>query len=84
MWVDYSGTGALVFTGLDRGYFGDSDYEYTITVAPEEFPALRAGLGGDPTDDVVELLCRHVAVVMPCGERTWLDGPGIGYRFSTL
>lgn len=85
VWVAYSDSGAVVFTGVDRGYFGDGDYEYAITVSPEEFPAVRAGLGcDDPNRDIVELLCLRVAAMMPRGERSWLDEHGIDYRFSTL
>jgi hypothetical protein len=80
VWVRYDAAGALVFSGLDRRHL--DGYEYDVTVAPDQFDALRRALGADPATDVVELVCAHVGEIMARGERTWLDEHGIRSEFG--
>ncbi len=80
VWVGYDAEGRLVFSGEDRGYL--DGYEYTVTVAPDQFEKLRRALGADPAADVVDLVCEHVDAIMARGERTWLDDQGIERGFS--
>lgn len=80
VWVGYDDTGVLFFNGDDRAYLGG--YEYTVTVAPDQFDALRRVLDADPAADVVDLVCAHVDAIMARGERTWLDDHGIARGFS--
>ena len=80
VWVGYDEAGALVFRGFDREYL--DGYEYDITVAADQFDALRRAVGADPAADVVELLCARVGEIMERGERTWLDEHGIPNTFS--
>jgi hypothetical protein len=77
VYVGYTDAGALQFSGEDS-----SDYEYDVTVAPERLADLRAALGGEPCDDVVDLVCRHVDDIMPRGEATWLGEHGIEHRVT--
>lgn len=77
IWVGHADSGALVFSGEDR-----DDYEYEVTVAPDQFDVLRAALGGDPTEDVVDLVCRRVDAIMPMGEARWLDEHKIAHRVT--
>jgi hypothetical protein len=79
VWVGYDEVGALVFDGLDRAYL--DGYEYTVTVAPDQFDVLRRALGADQAADVVDLVCGHVEEIMARGERTWLDEHGIERSF---
>jgi hypothetical protein len=78
--VGYDGEGRLVFSGEDRAHL--DGYEYTVTVAPDQFTKLRGALGADPAADVVDLVCEHVEAIMARGERTWLDDQGIERDFQ--
>ena len=80
VWVGYDDAGALVFSGFDRNYL--DGYEYQVTVAPDQFDALRRALDADGAVDVVDLVCAHVGEIMARGERTWLDDHGIARGFS--
>src|ERR1700754_693326 len=47
VWLKYTEAGELEFSGQDLAAFGQPgyEYEYFITVAPDQFPALRQALG---------------------------------------
>jgi hypothetical protein len=79
--VSYDDEGALVFSGEDRQYL--DGYEYTITVAPDQFDKLRRALAADAAVDVADLVCAHVDKIMARGERSWLDDHGIERGFSS-
>ncbi len=81
MWVGYDEAGALLFNGIDREHF--DGYEYSITVAPDQFEKLRLAFRADPAADVVDLVCKHVDDIMARGERTWLDDRGIERSVSS-
>jgi hypothetical protein len=81
VWVGYDEAGALVFTGHDREYL--DGYEYAVTVAPDQFDALRRALDADTGADPIELVCAHAGAIMARGERTWLDDHGIERGFCT-
>ena len=81
VWVGYDIDGRLVFNGVDREHL--DGYEYTVTVAPDQFEKLRRALGADPAADVVDLVCKHVEAIMARGERTWLDDQGIERGFQS-
>ncbi|MDA2892491.1 hypothetical protein PDG61_16340 [Mycolicibacterium sp. BiH015] len=83
VWVEYDDWGSLVFHGDDSAYMGDPErsYEYWVTVAPQEFPKLRSALGGDPADDLFDLVCSRADTIMAHGERSWLDHQGIDRSF---
>lgn len=85
VWLEYSDSGALVFHGDDSAYMGDPErsYEYWVTVAPDQLPKLRHALGGDPADDLFDLLCSRVEPIMARGERSWLDDQGIDRSFHS-
>ncbi|MGE0217884.1 hypothetical protein [Mycolicibacterium sp.] len=84
VWVSYDDTGALVFAGEDSAYLGEPghSYEYWVTVAPEEFPALRHALAAEPAADVLDLVRSRAEEIVTRGERSWLDDHGIARGFS--
>jgi hypothetical protein len=79
--VERTPDGGLVIRGQDLHTFGDNEYEYTLTVRPEDVPTLVAALGGQPKDDVVELLVAHSEDIFRQGESTWLDSIGVRAKF---
>ena len=81
VWVGYDSEGALSFDGYDREHL--DGYEYTVTVAPDQFPALRRVLAAGGDADLVDLLCEHVDEIMARGERTWLEDHGIDCGFHS-
>jgi hypothetical protein len=90
------GDGRLVFTGqhlsvVERRDAPDgqpsgpqvSEYEYALTVAAGDVPAVCRALqedDGEP-DDVLTLLSTHAATVVGAGELTWLRSIGIEPEF---
>ena len=85
MWVGYDDAGALVFSSDERAYLGEPgcSYEYWVTVAPDQFDALRRVFGDNRVSDVVDLVCSHAGEIMARGERTWLDDHGIERGFCS-
>jgi len=85
VWVGYGDDAALVFSAEERAYLGEpgSSYEYWVTVAPDQFAALRRVLGANGAADVVDLVCVHADEIMARGERTWLDDHGIDRGFGS-
>jgi hypothetical protein len=81
VWVSYGVGGALVFNGDDRQYL--DGYEYSITVAPDQFDKLRRALAADGAADVLGPVCAHADEIMARGERSWLDDHGIERGFSS-
>jgi hypothetical protein len=79
--VSYGDGGALVFNGDDRQYL--DGYEYSITVAPDQFDKLRRALAAEGAADAVDLVCAHADEIMARGERSWLDDHGIERGFSS-
>ena len=79
--VGYDDRGRLVFNGVDRQHL--DGYEYSVTVAPDQFEKLRKVLGADPDADVVDLVCNRVDDIMARGERAWLDDRGIERSFRS-
>ncbi|PZS28326.1 MAG: hypothetical protein DLM58_17225 [Pseudonocardiales bacterium] len=78
LYVDASvgADGSLHISGQDLRSF-DDEYEYELTVAPDDVPRVIAGLGGGPGGDVVELLVGHAEDIVNVGELTWLRSLGI-------
>jgi hypothetical protein len=81
VWVSYDDGSTLVFNGEDRQYL--DGYEYTITVALDQFDKLRRALAADGAVDVVDLVCANADKIMARGERSWLDDHGIERGFSS-
>jgi len=83
VWAHYV-DGMLGLDGQDLGghpYF--DEYEYFIRVRPEDFPKLRQALGGDPADDVLDLIIERGKGVVQAGETAWLKSHGIPFTIST-
>jgi len=79
--------GTVRVTGRDHGpgvtaFFGSdiTSYEWVYVIAPDRVAALVAELGGDPGDDVLELLAAHTAA----GTRLdpILRGPAVAAQFD--
>jgi hypothetical protein len=81
VWVSNGDVGALVFNGDDRQYL--DGYEYSITVAPDQFDKLRSALAADRAVGVVDMVYAHADEIMARGERSWLDDHGIERGFSS-
>lgn len=79
LYVDVSliDDGSLRFMGQDLKTFGDDEYEYALTVAPDDIPKVTAALGAKPGDDVISLLVANAEKIIRTGERTWLQSLGI-------
>jgi hypothetical protein len=58
-------------------------FEYSITVAPDQFDRLRRALAADRPVDVLDLVCAHADEIMARGELSWLDDHGIERGFSS-
>lgn len=83
VWAKYEDDGRLAINGQDLGgHAVYEEYEYFIRVQPEDFPALVASLGGQPGDDVLELVTAKAQEVVQIGESTWLTAHGIPYKFD--
>jgi hypothetical protein len=76
--VGYAADGSLEFHGDDVAAFGTPGhgYEYFITVAPEQFAALRRALDVD----VLRAVVARVDDVMTEGESSWLERRGVEHR----
>jgi hypothetical protein len=85
VYVTYTDTGSLSFSGHDLAAFGTPgyEYEYDIIVDPDQFEALRRALGAGPGADVLDAACGHVAEIMPAGEHSWLEDHGVEHTMST-
>jgi hypothetical protein len=53
------------------------EYEYFLTVEPEDIPRVVAALGGAKGDDVLPLLEANGEMIYHAGEQTWLKSLGI-------
>jgi hypothetical protein len=69
--------GSLEFMGEDLKHFGDEEYEYAITVGPEDVAKVVAALGGPPGGDVIALLVANAHKIIRAGELTWIRSLGI-------
>jgi hypothetical protein len=56
---------------------GVAEYEYALTIASDDVPAVVAALGGTTTDSVLELLRTHGEAIVRGGERKWLADRGV-------
>lgn len=79
--------GGLVIEGQDLGaapeaFWGSAEYEWTLTVAPEQVPGLVAALGGTPgEDDPLELLAARFRDDERYASRSFLEEAGVAFAF---
>lgn len=75
--------GGLRFDGLDSNPnpFGDSDYEYALTVRRADVSKIMQALDGTAHDDPIELIAAEMKEIVHIGEMTWLRSLGIEPRF---
>lgn len=57
--------------------FGDSDYEYAITIRRGDVPKVIEVLGGQPDADPFDLIEANIETIVRQGEMTWLKSNGI-------
>lgn len=71
--------GTIVISGqhLRNG----SEYEYAISVRPEDVASVVTALGGSPGDDPLDALVAHRETVVRTGELTWLESVGVVPEF---
>jgi hypothetical protein len=81
--VSLNDDGTLQISGQDLETFGDDEYEYeyALTVAPDDVAKITAALGGAPGDDVIALLCDDAEDIINIGELTWLRSIGVERAF---
>lgn len=79
LYVEASATddGGFVIEGQDLGRPGMVEYEYSLRVAAAGVPRVVEALGGQPGDDVLELLERNGEELVRRGESTWLKSLGL-------
>ncbi len=83
VWISITDEGELELSGQDLGGTGGtSEYEYWITVGPDDFHIIRNALGAQPDADIVDLMCSHSRTIFEAGERAWLESLGIAVDFS--
>ena len=78
--------GSLVITGQDLRADhlfgpGSGEYEYALTILPEDVRRVILALGGEDGDDVLALLAAHGDDVVSAGEMSWLRGIGVEPQF---
>lgn len=76
--------GGFVIDGQDLGRPGMVEYEYALSVAAADVPRVLQALltlGGQPGDDVLDLLERHGELIVRAGEATWLKSLGLTPEF---
>lgn len=85
VWISLRDDGKLLISGQDLGgVAGTSEYEYFITVEPQDFGTIREALDGAADADIVELMCAHAPMIFSAGELTWLEGLGINADFHGI
>ncbi|WP_171166165.1 hypothetical protein [Streptomyces sp. I05A-00742] len=63
---------------LSRG-----EYEYMLSVKPDEIPLVVTALGGADGDDVLDLLAANGTEIVHFGEMRWLKSLGVEPGFSS-
>ncbi len=66
--------GSVAFHGQD---LNGAEYEYVLTVAVSQLPALRAALKRHRSKNLLAALCREADSIMAVGEQRWLRSHGI-------
>lgn len=62
---------------------GADEYEYSITIDPEQFDVIRAALEAPPDADIIDVMCADAEKIFMRGESTWLKSHGIRFEFSS-
>jgi hypothetical protein len=75
--------GGFTILGQDLGPTapGGREYEYAITVAARDVPAVVEALGDTPGADALALVAANAETIVRAGELTWLKGLGVEPRF---
>jgi hypothetical protein len=76
----------LVIEGQDlrsEAFFGTgvTEYEYALTVAEADLPAVLTALRAEPDADVLDVLAATGSEVVAAGEAAWLTRLGIEFEF---
>lgn len=87
LWVCSTSDGGLSIEGQDLGpeverYWGSSEYEWVIVIAPEHVAGYVRRLGGDPErDDPLTVVERRYREDSGCVTKSFLDEEGIPCEF---
>lgn len=83
VWIALTSAGALRLSGQDFcGFAGTTEYEYFITVQPDDFATIRTALHESPDADIIEAMCAQADMIFAMGEATWLKSLGITFGFA--
>jgi hypothetical protein len=83
VWTRRGEDGGFTILGQDLGPIapGGREYEYAITVAATDVPAVVEALGGTPGADALVVVAANAETIVRTGELTWLKGLGVEPRF---
>jgi hypothetical protein len=77
--------GELVIEGQDLSLTGDDgetlEYEYALTIRPEEIPKVLRGLQAPESADVLDVLEQRGADLVRAGETRWMERHGVHPEF---
>lgn len=75
--------GGVRFEGQDTNPnpFGDSDYEYALTVSRGHVPKIIEALGGESDANPLDLIEADIETIVRIGEMEWLKSHGIDASF---
>ena len=83
VWIKMIEDGSLRLSGQDLGGgLGVDEYEYWITVHPQDFARIREALGAEPDVNIEDLMCANAKMIHSCGELTWLRAIGVVPDFA--
>ena len=83
VWIKMVGN-ELRLSGQDLGGHPACDeYEYFITIGPDEFDKIRAALAAPTDADIFDVMCGHAESIYTTGETTWLNSIGVEYEFDS-
>jgi hypothetical protein len=86
LWLRLSENGELTIEGQDLGptvekYWGGPEYEWDIRIKAADVAAYVRCLGGDSTEDVVDVVSACFECDPGCVEKQFLEKNGIPHEF---
>lgn len=81
VWACTHEDGRLSIEGHDLSPPIGNEYEYALTVAPNDVPRVLEALGGRDGQDVLELVETHATAIVKGGEMSWFQSLGIKPEF---
>lgn len=81
VWACTHEDGRLSIEGQDQNPPVGSEYEYALTVTPDDVPRVFEALGGRAGQDILELVETHAIGIVKGGEMSWFQSLGIQPEF---